>query len=127
MKQEEKKRLFKAFRVVGIIAAAVIGYALFVNVAGFGMNCIIKSRLGIECPGCGMSRAAAALLRLDLASAFAYNAIWPVYTLYIIWAGVYITYKYIKHGQNPALPRPMWINYVTATVVLGYGVLRNFI
>lgn len=38
-----------------------------------GIGCPIKFITGISCPGCGMSRACLALLRLDFASAFYYH------------------------------------------------------
>ena len=38
-----------------------------------GTGCVFLYFLGIPCPGCGMTRALRAVLRLDFAGAFAYN------------------------------------------------------
>lgn len=38
-----------------------------------GWDCVFIEWFGIPCPGCGMSRAAAALLRLDFSAAFGYH------------------------------------------------------
>ena len=38
-----------------------------------GVGCVFLYFLGIPCPGCGMTRALRALLRLDFVAAFTYN------------------------------------------------------
>lgn len=38
-----------------------------------GIGCVFVYFWGIPCPGCGMTRALLALLRLDFAAAFGYN------------------------------------------------------
>lgn len=38
-----------------------------------GISCVFLDLLGFPCPGCGITRAALALLRLDLAAAWGYN------------------------------------------------------
>ena len=60
----------------GLIGFAVgIGlYALFLQLSG--IHCPIKYLLGISCPGCGMTRALLAALRLDFSAAFGYNPAW---------------------------------------------------
>ena len=46
--------------------------------------CLFQSFWGIECPGCGMTRAMLAVLRLDLKAAFAYHPMfWSVPILYL--------------------------------------------
>ena len=62
-------------RLVTIIA--IIGTALIYSLlVAFGAPCPIKYILGVSCPGCGMTRAAAALLSGDLAMAFHYHPLW---------------------------------------------------
>ena len=60
----------------GLIGLAVgIGlYALFLQLSG--IHCPIKYLIGISCPGCGMTRALLAALRLDFSAAFGYNPAW---------------------------------------------------
>lgn len=49
----------------------------------FGVPCIFKAVFGIPCPGCGMTRAFLAALRLDLAAAFGYHMMfWSMPILY---------------------------------------------
>ena len=41
-----------------------------------GLPCPIKYLTGISCPGCGMTRAIRAAVRLDFAAAFYYHPLW---------------------------------------------------
>lgn len=127
MSDGKRKRLYKLIAILGAIAAVLLAYALIVRFTGYGIPCIFKSRLGLECSACGLSRAAASLISFDLASAFAYNAIWPLYLAYGLWVAISASYKYLKRGEELALPRPMWLNFVVFGVMLAYGVVRNFI
>lgn len=62
------KRGLKGLAVLLLLAAAA-----YVSALKFGMGCPVKSLTGIPCPGCGLSRAAVSLLRLDLTAAFRYH------------------------------------------------------
>lgn len=55
------------------VGAVLIIAALYLGMELLGVTCPILFLTGISCAGCGMSRAWLALLRLDLASAFAYH------------------------------------------------------
>ena len=111
----------------GAILAAVIGYALTVRIAGFGMDCMIKTLTGPECPGCGLSRAAASILRLDPAAAFSYNAIRPLYMAGGLWAGIFLSSDNVKKERIPLLPRPTWLSITALSTILFYGIIRNII
>lgn len=58
----------KGLAVLLLLVAAAFATALL-----GGVGCPVKSLIGIPCPGCGMSRAAVALLRLAPAAAFRYH------------------------------------------------------
>ena len=67
-----KKRKEKLITCGWIFAAVLIMYI-------FKIPCLIKWAFGIECPGCGITRAYISLFRLDLKQAFMYNhAFWVV-------------------------------------------------
>lgn len=127
MDADVKKRLCKALGVVSGALLLLVGYALFFNIFGFGLPCMFQRMLGIECAGCGLSRAAAALLRLDLRAAFSYNAVWPLYVVYALWALPATVIPYVREGRPIDLPRPLWLNYVIFGLILAYGVVRNFL
>ena len=127
MSDGKRKRLYKLIAILGANAAVLLAYALIGRFTGYGIPCIFKRRLGLECSACGLSRAAASLISFDLASAFAYNEIWPLYLAYGLWVAISASFKYLRSGEELALPRPMWLNFVVFGVMLAYGVVRNFI
>lgn len=56
----------------------------------FDVTCLVKSVVGICCPGCGMSRALLAAVRLDFSSAFSLHPLFwtvPFIFLYILFDG----------------------------------------
>ena len=49
-----------------------------------GITCVFKEYLGFICPGCGMTRATLAALRLDFGTAFHYHPMfWSIPILYL--------------------------------------------
>lgn len=74
-----------------------------------GLSCPIRSLTGIPCPGCGMTRAWKAALRLDIITAFRYHPMFwsvPVLMAYCLFDG--------------KLLRPRWLNVgLLGLIVLG--------
>ena len=56
---------------LAVLAALFAGAYLSASILGWG--CPVQHFTGVPCPGCGMSRAAFALLRLDFSAAFRYH------------------------------------------------------
>ena len=68
-----------------ILTAAYLAYAFLWRY--FGLPCLFELAFGIPCPGCGMTRAALALLQLDFAAAFSYHPMifaMPILYLYFL-------------------------------------------
>ena len=61
----------KKARDLLVIFFALAAYCVIATVAD--LSCIIKTLTGISCPGCGMTRACLALLRLDFSAALYYH------------------------------------------------------
>lgn len=127
MSQEQKKRLYKVLWIVGGGVLAVVAYALFYHLVGFGLPCVWYTTTGFQCAGCGMTRAAAALINLDFKTAFAYNAAWPLYVGYVLWVVPAITIPYVKKGTPLQFPKPMWINYTILGGIFVFGIVRNLV
>lgn len=58
--------------------------------------CLIKNIFGVECPGCGMTRAFLSILHLDFEAAIAYN--WKCVFVFplTVFLYLYFWFKYIK-------------------------------
>ena len=97
---------------LGMLALSCL---VLVIVAGQGSGCPFRNMIGIPCPGCGMSRAWFAALRLDFITAFRYHPMFwsvPVVMGYCFFDG--------------RLFRKNWINYGLLAFV-GLGTLINYI
>ena len=78
----KNKRIRNAMLInLGFLTAALF-LALLVKL-GISLPCIFYQITGLQCPGCGNTRAAMALLRLDFAAAFEYNLLFPIEFGYI--------------------------------------------
>ena len=64
----------KQFRDAVVAVAAIAFLYLVFHMTGVG--CPLKYITGISCPGCGMTRAWGAVLRLDFAAAFRFHPLW---------------------------------------------------
>lgn len=120
------KRLLRIVLIGCGLAVLLIGYGLFYNIAGFGIPCMLHQMTGLECPGCGLTRAIAAVVRLDFSAAFGFNLLWPLYAAYFLWGSIAMAVAYVKRGEVGYLPGKTWMHAVILAVVVGYGLLRNF-
>lgn len=96
-------------QLMAILGAVILG--MYLLKAG----CIIKRIIGVDCPGCGMTRAALSLLQGDIAGAFAYHGmVWSLPLLLLLF--LYDGKLFRSRGLNAAL----W-------TVLGVGFAVNWL
>lgn len=124
---EQKPRLLRVLLIGGLLTALLGIYLAYFATGGRGIPCPLLLLAGWKCPACGMTRAASALLEGELAAAWEYNALWPLYIGYILWVAGGNAVAYVRRGKLPVLPRPTWIHGAVLAVVVGYGVLRNIL
>ncbi len=110
----------------GAAAAALSAYVWAVdpNTPGHYPVCPTYALTGIYCPGCGMLRAAHALLHGDVAGSFAMNLFFPPLALLTVvlllrwawarWQGRRITWT----------PRP-WLAWTVLAMTVAFMVARN--
>lgn len=122
-----KARLLRVCLIAGITIAALVGYVLVFASTGLGFPCVLYEYTGLQCGGCGLTRAAVSLLRLDFAAAFSYHALWPLFVAYILWVGISASNAYIRRGEIRFLPGKRWMHAAVLAVIVIYGVARNFI
>lgn len=101
---------------LGVAVVAAVVWAFDPTSAGFFPRCPMFVMTGLQCPGCGTTRALHALLHGDVAAAFAFNP----FTMVLLTLGV------IKMITPPVPSRglaPVAVIVFAASVV--FGVWRN--
>ena len=120
----DKQKRSLALRIVllSALAAWMIISAYVPELPGL---CPVQRFLHLRCPGCGMSRALAALLRLDFAGALRYNLMAPLILGYLLYVCVSWWAARRRGGQDGLLPKPEWLNVVFLIVFLAWFSVRN--
>lgn len=113
-----------------LLAVVLLLFPLYRSVAEyltrFTVGCFLHDRLFLYCPLCGGTRAVAALLRLDLAEAFADNALVVVLAFFAVILDIWALTRLLR-GKKDLLPLPGWVWVVMVVVLVVYGVLRNYL
>lgn len=121
-----RRRLLRlGLLTLGLASAAAV-FVLLAK-AGIGIGCPFHKLTGLQCPGCGNSRAAMALLRLDFAAAFSYNPTFPLQFGYLGWVYLSCCASYLKGKRftyNPLVPA---LDVVLLVIFILWGILRNLI
>lgn len=128
MRFDESSQKSRACRlVVGIAVILAIGIAYYAiwRVTGIGIPCVFERVTGVYCPGCGISRMFAAMLRLDFKAAIGANVF--VFCL-LPFAGAVAIFKAIRYIRSGVTSDPLWLNviYVIALIAsIVFWILRN--
>ena len=123
----KNKRIRNAMLInLGFLTAALF-LALLVKL-GISLPCIFYQITGLQCPGCGNTRAAMALLRLDFAAAFEYNLLFPIEFGYIAYMYLSALVHYIRTGKfSYQAPYYYYIDIPVLVIVVAWGIVRNFL
>ncbi len=118
-----QRRIHVLLISLGILAAVILLYILFFN--GIGIPCLFRKLTGLLCPGCGNSRAAMALLRLDLRSALGHNLLFPLELLYLGWVYFFCCRQYL-HGKGFSYRPPcVAVDIAVLLLLLLWWIVRN--
>ena len=107
------------------LAAGILFY--FLARQGIGIPCLFYRFTGLQCPGCGNSRAALALMRLDFAGALGYNLLFPLEFFYLSWVVVHCCKSYLRGGRFAYRTPALWLDIAVLAAVLLWWVVRNII
>lgn len=86
--------------------------------------CPTRALFGVPCPGCGLTRASAALLRLDLVSVWRFHPLAPVLVPLVLFLLLRTTLVYAgaigsgAWGALERLPRAVWFTLIVSLVAL---------
>ena len=114
--------------LLAALGAAVL-VAVFYILArqGIGIPCVFRLVTGFQCPGCGNSRAALALLHLDIQGAFSYNPMFLPEFFYVVWVLFHCSKSYLKGGRFAYQPPFKWLDITLLAAVLIWWLLRNLL
>lgn len=121
------KRKPSAWLVLGVLAGVAVGMALFwFNPAQYGFYpfCYFHKLTGLNCPGCGGTRALHQLLHGNVVAALHLNALLVVSLPWFAWLG----FRFARNSphRRPAIRRAStnWF-WAFVAVSLAFAVLRN--
>lgn len=117
----------KCVAIWGSSAAAVViaaGAWLLYNYAptayGFYPRCLFKMLTGLECPGCGSTRALHHLLHGRVEEAFLLNPM-----IFLVMAVVLFALPSLVRGRRPEFITRPWFGWTALVVVASYWIVRN--
>jgi hypothetical protein len=120
MMTTHSRRVVLAVVAAGLLVVAGLLVRFPPQVYGFYPRCPVYQFTGLQCPGCGGTRAVAALLRGRLLEALRLNAL--VVGLMPLALGYGVAWARRKSGW-PVVARGVWVGIGMATAV--FGVVRN--
>ncbi len=120
----EHQAYIKRIKKAGLLGISGAGLLFLYLQYGIGIPCPIHFITGFQCPGCGNTRMAAALLRGHFREAFLYNplsfVLLPLF--FFIFAGGTAAYIRTGHFRVPVSSRILW--GIAAAYIL-FAVCRN--
>ena len=118
------KRFRKIAIKYGIILGIGLAYLLFVLLSGFRIPCVFYELTGLKCPGCGITRMIASIVKLNFAAAFGYNPFLFITGPFILTYLVISEAKFVLYGDRKMGKWEAFI-FVELILAIAYGVLRN--
>lgn len=106
---------------LAIAGALYAVYAFDPSTSSVFPHCVFHDLTGLNCPGCGGTRALHALLHGHLFAALRFNAL-------LVIAGPFLAIASAAGIVRPMeiLRRP-WVGWTAVVTLIGWGVLRNVI
>lgn len=109
------KHKYRRADFIVIFAAAALIIAFYAV-----CRCPFKFFFGIPCPGCGMTRAAASLLRLDFAGAFHYHPL--IFIMPLIACALLVRFGFKKTPLSPKAEKILLV--FTAALFFAVYIIR---
>jgi hypothetical protein len=91
----------------------------------FYPQCPVYEYLHLQCPGCGVTRALAALLRGHLADAIHFNPLVTLLTPFAVAYGILCYHRFLQRKPFPRVDVPPAAIYGALTVAAVFAAIRN--
>jgi len=116
-------------RILLLSIGILLALALYCVAAmsGYGLPCLFQRVTGLLCPGCGNSRAALALLKLDFAAAVSYNPLFPLEFFYLLWVYVHCCKAYLQGKPFSYKPPFPAVDIALLAAIILWWIIRNLI
>ncbi len=120
-------RLKANFFAAGLVLSSAILYRFSPQQYSFYPTCPIFGYLHLYCPGCGTTRALAALLHGRIGEAFHYNPLTSLVLPMAFGVCAFVYWNAMRKNEIrwPGVPAAIWPCLLL--LVLGYGIYRNVV
>ena len=115
------KKLILISSVLTVVAIVFAVGAYF----GVRIPCLVNAVTGLNCPGCGNTRATVALLKLDFKEMLYYNLFYPFEIFYVIMVYTYCSVNYIRNGRFAYKARAGAIDIIFLAILILWTIIRN--
>jgi Protein of unknown function (DUF2752) len=122
-----KAKMNPAWLILGGLATIAGGVTLFwfnPSRYGFYPPCLFHSLTGLDCPGCGGTRALYQLLHGHIETAFRLNALLVALLPFVAWRGIRIATARFRRQPMVQPITPTWL-WVFFALTVAFGILRN--
>jgi hypothetical protein len=109
----------------GLLVGGGVLFTFAPSEHAFYPRCIFHALTGLQCPGCGGTRALYHLLHFHLADAMRYNALVSVLAPLVLAYFVFWYWRVVRTGCGPRIRLPRLVFVAAYVVVLLFGVVRN--
>ncbi len=106
--------------IVAIIAGGIVLYAFPPESHSFYPRCLFRSATGLQCPGCGSTRAMHHLLHGRVGDAFRLNPM-----LFAMMAVALCAVPSAARGTTPRFLYQPWFAWTAFAVLVAYWIIRN--
>lgn len=124
LRREQFRRAVAILSVTAVIGVLVLLIVYSKVAFDIGVVCPIHEILGLECPGCGGTRMALAIMELDFYQAFRYNPF--LFVTLPIWAVIYCWQVVVFIRTNKLWSKLDACLIIYAILLTLFGIIRNF-
>ena len=124
--QSKRQRVLRAASLWALSLIGFIALRLIYSSYGIGIPCPLYVVTGLYCPGCGMFRAAGALIQGDIWQAIRYNALSVILLPTLMVLCIRETARYIR-AANPIRAKRLETAIYTGAITISvlYAIARN--